>query len=167
MGCLGVHFALSEEDVKTLRSIDDEQDRLSHVSEDIEERYLAEPNTYAVESDKAWDAIHRALGDGHLSWDGGDYPLNHTVLGGEPLYSDDDYIMSLKTPAQVKDIAAALARLTEDGFRQKFDAIPASEYAGDLDDEDFAYTWHWFQGVRDLYQRAAREGRYVLFTADQ
>jgi hypothetical protein len=34
-------------------------------------------------------------------------------------------------------------------------------------DEDFAYTWEWFQDVRRLYQRAAAEGRHVLFTADQ
>ncbi len=36
-----------------------------------------------------------------------------------------------------------------------------------LTEEDFGYTWEWFQGVRDLYQRAATEGRFVLFTADQ
>jgi len=37
------------------------------------------------ESDKAREAMHRALADGQLSWDGGTYPLNHVVLGGEDL----------------------------------------------------------------------------------
>jgi len=32
---------------------------------------------------------------------------------------------------------------------------------------DFDYARDWFQDVRRLYQRAAVEGRYVLFTADQ
>ena len=167
MSCLGVHFALAVDDVNTLRGIDDEGERLSHLQEEIEERYMAKPGTYAAESDKAWDAMHRALSDGHLSWDGGIYPLNHTVLAGELLYTSDDYIMSLKTPAQVKEIAASLALITEDDFRVRYNAIPADEYGFPLDEDDFAYTWEWFQGVRELYKRAAIESRYVLFTADQ
>ncbi len=167
MSCLGVHFAITDDDVATLRSIADEKDRLAHLQEEIEERYMAEPCTYAAESDKAWDAMHRVLADGHLSWDGGTYPLNHTVLAGELLYTDDDYIMSLKSPSQVKDIAAALEPITEDIFRTRYNKILPSEYGGELDDEDFSYTWEWFKNVRDLYQRAASEGRYVLFTADQ
>jgi hypothetical protein len=34
-----------------------------------------------------------------------------------------------------------------------------------LSEEDFRYTWDRFQGVRDLYNRAAKASRYVLFTA--
>jgi len=89
------------------------------------------------------------------------------VLAGKLLYTEGDYLMSLKTPAQVQAISAALADLTEADFRARYDAIDASSYGFDLDDEDFAYTWSWFQDVRDLYRRAAAEGRYVLFTADQ
>lgn len=167
MSCLGVHFALTEEDVNSFRAIDDEKERLSYLQEEIEERYMAEPGTYAAESDKSWDAMHRALADGHLSWDGGTYPLNHAVLAGELLYTSDDYIMSLKTPKQVKEIADALDKIPEEWFRTRYNAIPSDEYSTELSDEDFAYTWEWFQGVRELYRRAASEGRYVLFTADQ
>jgi len=167
MSCLGVHFALTEEDVAALRAIDDEQERLSLLQEDIEERYLAKPATYAAESDKSWDAMHRALADGQLSWDGGAYPLNHAVLAGELLYTQSDYIMTLKSPAQVRDIAKALQGLTETQFRARYDAIDSNSYGFDLTNEDFDYTWRWFQKVRELYSRAANEGRYVLFTADQ
>jgi hypothetical protein len=96
-----------------------------------------------------------------------DYPLNHTVLAGELLYTDSDYIMSLKTPEQVRDIATALTGISEADFRRRYDAINAKSYGFPLSDEDFRYTWDWFQGVRDLYSRAAKEGRFVLFTADQ
>ena len=167
MSCLGVHFALTEKEVTHLRSMEDEQDRLEHLQEVIEERYLNHDKEFAAESDKSWDAMHRALGDGQLSWDGGDYPLNHTVLGGELLYTDSDYIMSLKTPEQVRDIAAALSGITEADFRRRYNAIHAKSYSFPLSDEDFGYTWEWFQGVRDLYIRAAQAGRFVLFTADQ
>lgn len=167
MSCLGVHFALTEEEAAHLRSLADEQERLSHLQEVIEERYLSQEKEFAAESDKSWDAMHRAFADGQLSWDGGDYPLNHTVLAGELLYTDSDYIMSLKTPEQVRDIAAALSGITEADFRRRYDAIDAESYGVPLSDEDFRYTWEWFQRVRDLYARAAQAGRFVLFTADQ
>ena len=167
MGCLGVHFALSEQDVDGLRAHDDEEDRLSFLTDQIERTYFQHHKAYVGQSDKAWDAIHRALADGRLTWDGGSYPLNHTVLAGEILYTGDDYIMSLKTPPQVRDVAAALERITLDDFRRRYFAIDKASYQGTLDEEDFQYTWSWFGNVRDLYRLAAKEGRYVLFTADQ
>lgn len=167
MSCLGVHFALTEKEAAHLRSLDDEQDRLEHLQEVIEEHYLNDEKQFTAESDKSWDAMHRALADGEMSWDGGDYPLNHTVLAGELLYTESDYIMSLKTPAQVRDIAVALPGITEADFRRRYFAIDPKSYGFPLTEEDFRYTWDWFQAVRDLYTRAAEAGRFVLFTADQ
>jgi len=110
--------------------------------------------------------MHRALSDGLLSDDGGQYPLNHVVLGGQSLYGRDDYIISLKTPAQVKDVALAAMEITADQFRALYDGIDSEDYGLELTDEDFQYTWEWFQSVRALYQAAASEGRHVLFTVD-
>jgi hypothetical protein len=166
MSCLGVHFALTADDVALLRAAEGHENRVIHVQEVIEERYGCKP-PYAAESDKSWDAMHRALADGHLTWDGGTYPLSHTVLGGEVLSEEDDYLISLKSLAEVRDIAAALAQVKIDDFRKRYDAIDATEYQRDLDDEDFLYTWEWLQNVRRLYAVAAAEGRFVLFTADQ
>ncbi len=167
MSCLGVHFALNESEVKTIISMDDEQDRLEFVTEVIEEQYLEDDKKFAAESDKAWDAMHRVLADGELTWDGGNYPLNHVVLAGDLLYTDDDYIMSLKSPDQVKDINKALIEISESEFRKKYFSINPESYGMELTDEDFEYTWDWFQNVRQLYNRAAENNRYVLFTADQ
>ena len=167
MSCLGVHFALTEKEAAHLRSLDDEQARIDHLQEVIEETYFGEHPDLKAESDKAWDAMHRTLADGQLTWDGGEYPLSHVVLAGELLYTDSDYIMSLKTPEQVRDIAAALPAITETEFRRRYFAIDTKSYSTPLSDEDFRYTWDWFQSVRDLYTRAAKEGRFVLFTADQ
>lgn len=41
------------------------------------------------------------------------------------------------------------------------------DYGFDLTDADFEYTWKWLQEVVRLYQTAADESRYILFTADQ
>lgn len=167
MSCLGVHFALSTADVSRLLSRSSDAERLEFLQEELEVRYFEEPQTYLAESDKAWDAMHRALTDGLLNHNGGEYPLNHVVLGGQLIYGRDDYIMSLKTPAQVKEIAAAISRYTEEQFRALYDSIDPDRYGVALSDEDFSYTWEWFQVVRQLYQVAASEDRYVLFSADQ
>jgi hypothetical protein len=167
MSCLGVHFALTEQEATHLRSLPDDQSRLEHVHEVIEETYFEKHPDLKAESDKSWDAMHRALAEGQLNWASGEYPLNHTVLAGELLYSESDYIISLKTPEQVHDIATALAGITEADFLRRYLAIDVTSYGFPLSDEDFRYTWEWFQGVRDLYARAAQEGRFILFTADQ
>ncbi|WP_431113064.1 YfbM family protein [Variovorax paradoxus] len=166
MSCLGVHFALTREDAMALQAIDNDDDRLEFVTDEIEERYFENENCLA-ESDKAWDAMHRALSDGSLSWTGGTYPLNHVVLGGSSLYGKGDYIMSLKTPSQVRDIAKALALIGEDEFRRCYDNINAEAYGSDLSQEDFASTWESLVGVKALYEKALVEDRFVLFTADQ
>jgi hypothetical protein len=167
MSCLGVHFAITPDEAQQLRSIPDEQARLDFIVENLEESYFKDVSGFKAESDKSWDAMHRALSNGELSWDGGSYPLNHAVLAGELLYTQDDYIMSLKTPGQVRDIAVALSSMTQEEFRRRYFDINPKTYDADLSEEDLDYTWRWLQGVRDLYARAAEAGRYVLFTADQ
>ena len=76
MGCLGVHFSLSEEEVQDLQRVP-ECERPSYVREEMEEEYFANHPDRMAESDKAWVAMHRALTDGLLSRDGGEYPLVH------------------------------------------------------------------------------------------
>ena len=43
----------------------------------------------------------------------------------------------------------------------------SKDYGFPLTDEDFEYTWNWFNGTREFWKLAAQENRYVLFTADQ
>jgi hypothetical protein len=167
MSCLGVHFSLSEEEVRRLKSFSDDSDRLDHLQSEIEEKYFEEHEDRVAQSDKAWDAMHRSLSDGDLSYSAGPYPLRLAVIGGDPIYAEDDYIMSLKTPAEVKDVARALAPITKDEFRKKYDAMDAGKYGCPKDDQDFEYTWEWLTGVTAFYQKAASEGRWVLFSADQ
>lgn len=167
MSCLGVYFALTSEQASELRNRPSEESRLEHLQEMIEPEFFEQHPEWMAESDKAWDGIHRTLTDGTLCRSGGPYPLNHAVLAGELLYTESDYIMSLKTPIQVADVAKALADLTESTFRKRYFAIKPGDYGSPLTEEDFQYTWEWFQRVRDFYAKAAAENRFVLFTADQ
>lgn len=167
MGCLGVHFSLSDEEVQQLKSFCDDSDRLDYLQCEIEAKYFEEYEDRLASSDKAWDAMHRSLSDGDLSFTTGPYPLRMAVIGGDPIYVEDDYIMSLKAPTEVKDVAKALAAVTKDDFRMKYDAMDAEKYGYPKDDQDFEYTWDLLTGVVAFYQKAAAEGRWVLFSADQ
>ena len=167
MGCLGVHFALTEARVKKLRRFADDEKRLEFLQEELEEELIGGDSEWAFQTDKAWDAIHRSLTDGDLTYENGEYPLSHVVLGGEPLYYEDDYIMSLKTPQQVSDVAKAIREVTRDRLRSGYRRISPEMYGFELTDDDFEYTWSNFQGLPEFFARAAAAGRYVLFTADQ
>ncbi|MEV6211333.1 DUF1877 family protein [Kitasatospora sp. NPDC051914] len=163
MACRGVHFALTEEDAARLLAAEQDEDVLA-VIEDIEERWDTD---HLAETDKAWDAIHRCLADGRLTHDGGSYPLSYAVLGGLPLHDGDDHVVVHVTAAEVADIAAAMADLDDAWLRERFFALDPEDYDGARDEDDFAYTRHWFGGLRAFYATAAANGRSVVFTVDQ
>jgi hypothetical protein len=164
MGCLGVHFALTREQERRLLAAEGDEVVLDIIEEIEEDEWDPE---YAQESDKAWDAMHRVLSDGTLTPQGGEYPLNRTILGGQQLYEGDDHLICFIPAAEVKDIAAALSGITEEWFGDRYFRIDADDYGFPVNDEDFQYTWNWFQQVRDFYQRAAAIGRSVIFSASQ
>jgi hypothetical protein len=167
MACLGVLFSLDEKTVSKLKSFKSDEDRLAFLQEDIEETIMGnEPERFA-ELDKSWEALHRSLTDGKLEWSNGTFPLNHVILGGQQIYQEDDYIMSLKTPEQVEKIAEAIVAVSESDLRTGYNKIDSKDYGCDFTDEDFEYTWTWFYDSLEFWKKAASEKRFVLFTADQ
>lgn len=55
---LGVHFALTAAQLKRIRAARGDDDAVLELLEEIEDAWDAE---WLVQSDKAWDAMHRAL----------------------------------------------------------------------------------------------------------
>jgi hypothetical protein len=156
MGCRGVLFAITKEEAERLRSArGNDADVLSIVQDEIEEAW---DESFLCETDKAWDAIHRCLTNRKLSFDQSEFPRNLCILGGEQLHAGGDYIISLLTPAQVKEVADAL---------QQYLKIDQQEYGFTFGEEDFDYTWDYFERVRDFYLKAASENRWTIFTVDQ
>ena len=101
--------------------------------------------------------------DGTLNPDGGDYPPSHTILGGRHLH-DEYYVVQVSATA-VQDVAEALRQVDKAWLRERFDAMDTSDYLGARDDADFAYTWDSFVDVRTFYERTAKAGRAIIFTA--
>src|SRR5690606_19344710 len=115
------------------------------------------------ESDKAWDAMHRALTDGELEYGNGPEPLNHCVLGPRQLHEGDDYIVSLVLPEEVRAVASALTAIDVAAFRERYTRLVPKDYAPEYGDEDREYTCANYEDVRALYLRAAEQGLAVVF----
>src|ERR1041385_7610032 len=155
MACRGVVFAITDQETEKLRSFTEDEDRLNYLQEEIEERYSAEEPQRKEETDKAWDAIHRCLTDGTLGYENGTFPLSHVILGGESLYEGDVYIMVIKSPEQVKEIARSMTSVTEAFFRERYFKIAPKDYGMPLSEQDYQYTWEYFSGLVPFYQTAA------------
>lgn len=163
MACRGVHFALDANDATSVLAAPDDRALLTVIQESIEERWDEE---WLAQSDKAWDAIHRCLTDGTLSVKA-TTPRHRCILGGQQLHQGDSYVVSFVSPEQVQEVAEAIQALDETWMRTRYFAIPQSNYPHPLCEDDFQYTWAWFQHVRALYLKAATAGRAMIFTVDQ
>jgi len=163
MGCRGVYFALTADEEKRLLSAGSDEAVLEIIQEEIEERW---DEKWAEETDKSWDAMHRCLTDGTLSFEPVS-ALHQCVLGGKQLYGDDDYIVSFLTAEETRAVAAAIRDIDQGWMREKYFRIDPEDYEFPTTEEDFDYTWEYFQSVKRFFQKAAKAGRAVIFTVDQ
>ena len=114
--------------------------------------------------DNAWEAMHCCLTD-TASPDpkAGSAPENLAIFGGrQVLKSEKEYIIRLVEADQVGAVAEALKAKDKAWMRDMF-----AQHSPDDGQDVIDVTWGWFEKVRDLFARAARNGRAVLFTADQ
>jgi hypothetical protein len=64
-------------------------------------------------------------------------------------------------------IGHALRAISREEMRARYFAISPAEYGMALTEEDWAYTWQWFEGLGEFFVRAGEAGRSVIFTVDQ
>ena len=161
MACRGVHFALTPDEAVKVASAHDDEGLMAAV-EEIEDRWDRE---WLVETDKAWDAIHRCLTGGTLEY--GPTPLHKCVLGEANRHEGDGYVVNLLGTAEVKEVAAVMRDIDEPSMRRSYLALDPDEYGQPLSDEDFGYTWDNFRELRQFFGKAALHDRAVVFTVDQ
>ena len=137
MSCRGVHFALTPEEYEKLLSAKTDESVIEIIQEEIEEKW---DEDWLLETDKAWDAIHRCLTNGKLECNDKESPLNAAILCGKQLHKSDDYIISLITPEQVPVISKALENIDEATLKTYYEKIKQKDYDGEIGEEDFEYT---------------------------
>ena len=162
MGARGVHFALTTAQRARLRRLRGDDEAILEFMAGVEDAWDAR---WLCETDKAWEAIHRALTDGKLTFVGAERhaPLGLAILGGESLVEDEDETVMLLPARRVPPLARALAALTEAEFRERY-ARRCRGYAPEFGDDDCAYAWEHLVALRVFFARVARARRAVVFT---
>ncbi len=127
----GVYFAVDEKTVDELRRLG-EKKCPEYIANELEPLYFDEFPEQTFETENYWEAIHRAL-TGDFLFDGGE-PLSEVILGGE-LLNYEGYIVSAKSPAEVRSVCRGLSKLTESSFKKGYNAIDPSEYPDKSSDD--------------------------------
>lgn len=166
MACRGVFFALSSEQREHLLALESDEKRLDYIQEEIEGAWDEE---HVLETDKAWDAIHRCLADGTISVGRSSAPLGKLILGGKQLYADQQsYIINFTDKSELLEITDALKAVTKEWLRKRYEQLRGTDYPQELiSEQDWEYTWDWFSPIPSFVDRAVQEGRSLIFTVDQ
>jgi hypothetical protein len=163
MACRGYFLALDEPCIARLLAETGNDERIIETIHELD----ATDAPDECDIDKAWDGIHRCLTEGNLGSEDGSYPLNATILGGLPLHEPDDYIVSYNTPAEAREVAAALAALDPEPFAARYWTLNPAEYGADIDQLGLDYLTSYLSEITAFYRRAADAGWATVFVADQ
>jgi len=161
MRFVGVHYAITADQKDALLGQADDRAKMEYFCNEIEAGFDEEHGQIC---DNAWEAIHCCLTDSPKpDPTAGEAPANLAILGGrQVLESEKDYIIRLVEADQVKAVADALK-----GFDSVWMDGMFAKHSPDDGQDVIDVTWDWFDKVRGFYARAAKNGRAVLFTADQ
>jgi len=160
-----------------LESLEAPRERDEYAMEEIGEKIEDE---WFVETDKAWDAMHRCLGefppDTPYMWpekeagswalpeNHGSYPLKIAVLGGKALDENrSDFFLRLIESEQLPDLVEAIDKIDEDDMRERYFKHCKGAWP-EYGEEDFGYTWAYFEEVRDFFREMKDKGRAILFS---
>jgi hypothetical protein len=160
----GYHIALGREHAKRVFGIRDD-DALLQFLEELKTSSEMKRSGRLLDTGMLWDPIHRCLTEGELDPAGGDFPLNHAVLGGKQLHNGSDYVAALIRPDMTRFIADALEELDEDTMRQKFFGLDPASYHQPIDEKRFQELWLTLQNLQTFFNAAAESLEAVIFTA--
>ena len=161
MRFVGVHYAITAEQQEGLLKQAGDKAKMEYFGNEIEANWAEE---HGQITDTAWEAIHCCLtGTAKPDPKAGEPPLNLAILGGQQvLKSEKEHIIRLIEADQVKAVADALKPLDKAWMQGMFE-----KHSPDDGQDVIDVTWDWFEKLRKFYANAARNGRPVLFTADQ
>ncbi len=183
MAARGTFYGLTKKEFDELTALPEEH-RPLFLCDTLYDRPDFDIDANSQDVDKAWDALHRCLGElppdkalyeiddsYRVTWIDltkfGSHPLNCAVLGGTRLYeSDNAWLVHLVEPGAVAQIAEALRPIERDEIARRY-AQYCDRVWPEFGEDDLEYTWEYFQLMREFYQRMAEGGRWVVFVADQ
>ena len=153
MSMIGHYLAVPQSRLDALREEPDQIDE-----------FLSGPDAgEAVDIEKAWHGLHFLLTGSVAAGTG---PLANVVFGREPIGDDLGYGPAMVTDADaVQAVASALAAVTDDRLRARFDPDAMDEIypnIWDEGDEALDYLLDHLQALRAFYRDAAASGHAVI-----
>jgi hypothetical protein len=157
----GVHVALPADEAEALRRLSADGGGPAFRARG-RERITEGPGRFGC--DWYWEAIRRCLP--------GDEPGNpqlDAVLGGDRLFDRPGHVLriaALLPAGDVRATATALAGVSRESFRARFDALSDLTYPSPLrpgGSEWFPVLWERFTGLTAFFAEAAHNERAVLF----
>jgi hypothetical protein len=145
------HLALTGEDAALLRrwhASGEDAAVLARVRE------LAAGSVARVSTDQAWEMIRRCL----VGY--------HPISDGEPVFGRRDYLIELLDPGAVAAAATALAEVSQEWLRERFEQRLPRPNPGPVEPgpgPDFDTVWACWARLAGFFARASRVQRYVLF----
>jgi hypothetical protein len=163
----GTHLAVSAEQADALRSDAGGGDDGAALRASVRE--LLTQGTSQFSTGRYWETIKRCLSGGELHDDPAHRPLGDAVLGGAELIDRPGHVIRVVRLLPAQDVArtaAALAGVSADWLRGRFDALDSLTYPSPMrpgENAWFAILWERFAGLGGLFAEASRTGRSVLF----
>lgn len=165
MSCLGVSFALTDDEIALIKSLETDEARAFQIREVLEETIY--DTDRAQDTDKAWCGIHVCLTNPLFKEHFPDAPLEQVIMGGEQLHIGDEYIISLCSAETVQALAKILPEITEAEMNAAYAMIEPDYLGIPGGEDDQEYTWVYFEDLVPFWLHAAERGHHVLFSADQ
>lgn len=159
----GTYIVLTREDAQQLFSAK-EDDAVRNVIDNLRKSPKHLENGLVLECGCDWDPIHRALTEGTLDPDGGEFPLDHCVLGGRQLHAGDDFEVIVIRPDIVPHVAAALHDLRRADFVENYMAIDPADYGKQPTEEEGDRIWSTLKLIRQMFEDAGNEHAAIAFT---
>ncbi len=160
----GAHIILARDDAKKVFAVNDDA-AVRKVVMELRGSKKHRDLKLVLETAKSWNAIHRCLTEGTLDPTAGEFPLNHTILGGRRLHKGPEFEAIMVRPDIVPFIAEALHHLKREDVHGKYLKIDPADY-GPLSEPDFDIIWNALQQIRQMYEDATNERCAVLFTVE-
>jgi hypothetical protein len=181
MGMLGLHIALSDDELSQLRSVP-AKEQGSFISETFEVEKFDSPD--CCETDKSWAYIHSALNgtdpdgpleigreeqSGFFSRLLGKKPIlenqaKFAIMGHDHILSSDEYYIGFTAKERVDEIATALSAITTDELGDLVCQVHRKFNASGTSDDAAEYAMSWYPEVVSFYRHAADTGKNIIFT---
>lgn len=162
----GAHIILGREDAKQLFGKSDDASVRTFVTGLRGSRKHRESHLI-LDIGSTWDPIHRCLTDGTLEPEGGEFPLNHCILGGRRLHKGPGFEAVLIRPDIVPHVAESMHHMKRQDLHGKYFSIDAANYGQAPSEQEFDKVWLMLQQIRKLFEDAAMDRCAVLFTVER